>query len=162
MSNDNIIKVISRCHCETLVNYHKTIESMKSIDSPSILNGILHPSTLTLLTPRGQCRNQCSFGKSKQCINPLSELQYEVFWGAYNNILDTIQSPFKRVFVTLINGYPGSGKSLILLELLIALSCTGDTIKPTKILITAGTDEEIDRLAIKLHNVRQLRPGTNI
>lgn len=160
VSNANHIKVISRCDCESLVNYHKTIGSMQSIGgSSSVLNGIIHPSTLGLLTPADQCHNQCSYGKSMQCINPLSTQQYELFWSLYNNVLDTIKSPFNKVFMTLINGCPGSGKSLILIELLIALSCTKDTIKPTKILVTAGSDEEIDVLACELHKIRVIHPG---
>lgn len=160
--NAIIIKVISRCDCESLMNYHKTIESMQNIGSPSVLNSLLHPTTLGLLTPRDQCHNQCSFGKTKQCINPLSTQQYEVFWRAYNNILDTIISPrLNKVFTTVINGCPGSGKSVILLELLIALSCTQSTKKQTKILVTAGTDDEVDILAVELHKIRQLRPGNN-
>lgn len=153
-------KVISRCDCESFMNYYTTIESMENIGQPSVLNDLLQPSSLSLLTPWDQCRNQCIYGKSKECIKQLCPDQYNVFWGAYNNVLDKLlKSPINKFFVTLVNGYPGSGKSVILMELLIALSRTEKTIEQPKILITAGTDEEIDVLAMELHRIRQLKPG---
>lgn len=89
----------------------------------------------------------------------MSQSQYDFFWDLYNNVLDTINSSIYKVFVTLVNGVPGSGKSLILIELLIALMRTTKTGKQTKILVTAGTEDEIDALAYELHKIRHAHPS---
>lgn len=58
-----------------------------------------------------------------------------------------------------INGGPGSGKSCVLLEVLIALVRL-DTVKQRKfkILVTGNSDDTVDSLALKLHRIRSDHP----
>lgn len=59
-----------------------------------------------------------------------------------------------------INGGPGSGKSSVLLEALIAL-VRRDTVKEKKfkILVTGNSDDTVDSLALKLHKIRSYDPN---
>lgn len=62
-----------------------------------------------------------------------------------------------------IKGGPGSGKSCVLLEALIALVRLG-TVKQKKfkILVTGDSDDTVDSLALKLHRIRSNNPDIAI
>lgn len=85
----------------------------------------------------------------------MSDYQYDIFWKLYNNALDAIILPNNNKPFAIIDGCPGSGKSMLIHEMIIALSLTNQTKeKNIKILVVADGDEELDALAHSLHCVR--------
>lgn len=86
-------------------------------------------------------------------IHNLDSAQFDAIEKTYNITLDALSRG--NAFAMAINGGPGSGKSQILLEILIAFVRSElMNKKKIRILVTGATDDVVDSLASKLHRIR--------
>lgn len=72
----------------------------------------------------------------------------------YNNIFEALTG---KGYVGVVDGYPGSGKSQILVQIILNLMQSKEILKrkrDLKILVTAPSDTVVDALALKLKDLR--------
>lgn len=86
-------------------------------------------------------------------INKLDKEQFEIFIKIFHNTINALNRG--KAFATVVAGGAGTGKSRILIEILIALVRSDQfSKKNVKILVTGSTDNDVNELASIIHTIR--------